>query len=206
MARACSSTTRKNASQRSSTPTPIRSSRSRRCAIGLKNAGASPTSIDAWFSAWDYAALAATMIRTLLEEAPASISMMRGDAAPLFNLRDLDRGRRASRQIARQLGFEQPVRADRHAAPRQSRLVLLRGLAFRPRDAAGHGRGARWARRHGRDLALCGRRRPHAPHLRQQQRVRLARHLLCGDFLHAGRLDLAVERGPLHGCDRLWQQ
>lgn len=75
----------------------------------LKERGREPESIDAWFSAWDYAALAATMIRTLLEEAPASISMMRGDASPLFNLRDLDRGRRASRQIARQLGFDQPV-------------------------------------------------------------------------------------------------
>jgi len=75
----------------------------------LADHGRGPESIDAWFSAWDYAALASTMIRTLLEEAPGSINMMRGDASPLFNLRDLDRGRRASRHIARQLGRDEPI-------------------------------------------------------------------------------------------------
>src|SRR5512140_959701 len=31
--------------------------------------------VDAWFSAWDYAALSATLIRSLLEELPANIGM-----------------------------------------------------------------------------------------------------------------------------------
>ncbi|MBI4367143.1 MAG: carbamoyltransferase, partial [Deltaproteobacteria bacterium] len=65
--------------------------------------------IDGWFSAWDYPAFGATLIRTLLEEAPASFSMIRGEPTPLFNLRDLDRGTRASRHIARQLGTGEPV-------------------------------------------------------------------------------------------------
>jgi carbamoyltransferase len=66
--------------------------------------GFAPKRVDAWFSAWDQAAFSATLIRTLLEEAPASFSMIRGEGTPLFNLRDLDRGTRAARHIARQLG------------------------------------------------------------------------------------------------------
>ena len=65
--------------------------------------------IDGWFTSWDYVALGATLIRTLLEEAPASFSMIRGEPTPLFNLRDLDRGTRAARHIGRQLGFAEPV-------------------------------------------------------------------------------------------------
>jgi len=68
-----------------------------------------PERIDAWFTSWDYAAFGATLIRTLLEEAPQSFSMVRGEATPLFNLRDLDRGTRASRRIGRQLGLPAPV-------------------------------------------------------------------------------------------------
>lgn len=71
--------------------------------------GLGPEAVDAWFTSWDYAALSATLVRTLLEEAPASFSMIRGAGTPLFNMRDLDRGRRAARHIARQLGLKQPV-------------------------------------------------------------------------------------------------
>jgi len=42
--------------------------------------------IDGWFASWDYAAFGATLIRTVLEEAPASFSMIRGEPTPLFNL------------------------------------------------------------------------------------------------------------------------
>jgi carbamoyltransferase len=65
--------------------------------------------IDAWFSAWDYAGLSATLIRTLLEELPANIGMTKGDPTGLFNLRDFDRGSRAPRHIARQLGLSEWV-------------------------------------------------------------------------------------------------
>src|ERR1019366_5443883 len=58
--------------------------------------------IDAWFSSWDYAALAATLIRSLLEELSVNIGMTKGDPT-----------------------------ADRHPAPRQSRLVLVRDIAVR---------------------------------------------------------------------------
>ncbi len=132
----------------------------------LSRRGHGPERIDAWFTSWDYAALGATLIRTLLEEAPASFSMIRGEGTPLFNLRDLDRGTRAARRIARQLGMR-AGRSDRHAAPRQPRLVFLRGLAVRPRADAGGDRRARRARRQERDLALRGRARPHAAALQQ---------------------------------------
>lgn len=75
----------------------------------LSARGSGPERIDAWFSSWDYAALGATLLRTLLEEAPQSFSMVRGQPTPLFNLRDLDRGTRAARHIGRQLGLPAPV-------------------------------------------------------------------------------------------------
>src|SRR5665811_1353931 len=65
--------------------------------------------IDAWFTSWDYAALGATLIRSLLEELPGNIGMMKGDPTGLFNLRDFDRGSRAPRHIARQLGLSEWV-------------------------------------------------------------------------------------------------
>jgi carbamoyltransferase len=65
--------------------------------------------IDAWFTSWDYAALGATLVRSLLEELPANIGMMKGDPTGLFNLRDFDRGSRAPRHIARQLGLSEWV-------------------------------------------------------------------------------------------------
>ncbi|MEJ2373975.1 MAG: carbamoyltransferase C-terminal domain-containing protein [Pseudolabrys sp.] len=69
-----------------------------------------PDRIDAWFTAWDYPALSATLIRTFLEEAPASLrTLMRAEGTPLFNARDLDRGFRAARHIGRQLGFAAPI-------------------------------------------------------------------------------------------------
>jgi carbamoyltransferase len=72
--------------------------------------GHGPDRIDAWFSAWDYAALNATLIRSFLEEAPASLRpLLRAEGTPLFNSRDLDRGYRAARHIGRQLGFAAPI-------------------------------------------------------------------------------------------------
>ena len=65
--------------------------------------------IDAWFSSWDYAALAATLIRSLLEELPVNIGMIKGDPTGLFNLRDFDRGSRTPRHIAQQLGLSEWV-------------------------------------------------------------------------------------------------
>src|SRR6185312_4357096 len=71
----------------------------------MKNMGLGPERIDAWLSSWDSPALFATLLRTALEEAPKSFSMVRRTATPLFNLRDLDRGTRAARRLGRHLGL-----------------------------------------------------------------------------------------------------
>jgi len=77
----------------------------------MASAGLALERIDGWFSAWDYAALLATLIRTLLEEAPATFKMIGEDSTQkgMFNLRDLDRGTRATRRLARQLDQAEPV-------------------------------------------------------------------------------------------------
>ncbi len=71
--------------------------------------GIAPADIDAWVATWDYAALAATLLRTLLEELPGSLSMLRLDATAAFNPRHLDQGSRAPRHVGRQLGYDTPV-------------------------------------------------------------------------------------------------
>ncbi len=171
----------------------------------LSARGLGPERIDAWFTSWDYAAFGATLIRTLLEEAPQSFSMVRGQATPLFNLRDLDRGTRAARHIGRQLGLPAPVdligtpHHDNHAwfsfavSPfaHEQKPVMVAVL-----DGLGD---------MGAISLYVDRARPHAPALPQRQRVRLARHFLRRDLLDPRRLDLAVERRPLHGRHRLWQ-
>ena len=72
----------------------------------LARAGIDAARIDGWFSAWDYAAFGATLLRTFLEEVPGSLPMLRGKPTPLFNLRDIDRGTRAARHLGRQLGSD----------------------------------------------------------------------------------------------------
>jgi carbamoyltransferase len=72
----------------------------------LARLGLDASHIDGWFSAWDYAAFGATLVRTFLEEFPGTIAMVRGKPTPLFNLHDIDRGTRASRHIGRQLGTD----------------------------------------------------------------------------------------------------
>jgi len=74
-------------------------------ASAAQRMGLAPERIDAWISSWDQPALFAALVRTVLEEAPASFSMIRRSATPLFNLRDLDRGVRAGRHLTRQLGL-----------------------------------------------------------------------------------------------------
>ncbi len=64
--------------------------------------------IDGWFSAWDLAALCATLIRTTLEEAPQTFGMLRDEPTGMFNIRAIDGGLRAARHIGKQLGMDAP--------------------------------------------------------------------------------------------------
>ena len=132
--------------------------------------------------------------------------MFRGEGTPLFNVRALDRGMRAARRIAQQLGFAAPVdligtpHHENHAwfsfaaSPfaREAKPVMVAVL-----DGLGDmGAISLYVVENGRMKPLYA----------NNSVFELARHFLRGDLLDAGRLDLAVERGPLHGRHRLWRQ
>lgn len=74
----------------------------------LDTMGLKPQDIDAWLSAWDQPALYAAFARTVLEEAPASLSLLR-NRMPQINLKLLDRGTRAAKHLGRALGLSSPV-------------------------------------------------------------------------------------------------
>jgi carbamoyltransferase len=83
-------------------------------AATMRTIGVEPSRIDGWFLAWDNAALGATILRTVMEEAPASLSLLRQTQLPIFNLEDAERATRAARNLGRDLGCETPVIAMPH--------------------------------------------------------------------------------------------
>ena len=127
--------------------------------------GIEPSRIDGWFSAWDHAALGATILRSVMEEAPASLSLLRQTQLPIFDLLDFKEAAGAAHELGRRLGAATPIIAmphhDNHAwfsycaSPfaRDERPVMVAVI-----DGAGD-------RRLG--LALCLRARPHAAALLQ---------------------------------------
>ncbi|MGH8101084.1 MAG: hypothetical protein ACREIW_07285 [Chthoniobacterales bacterium] len=80
----------------------------------LRKIGIEPSRVDGWFSAWDNAALGATILSTVMEEAPASLSLLRQTQLPIFNLEDAKRATRAARNLGRDLGCATPVIAMPH--------------------------------------------------------------------------------------------
>jgi carbamoyltransferase len=72
--------------------------------------GIGPERIDAWLLTWDYPAMGATLVRTMLEEAPGSIrSALDPGASVAMSLPQLERVARTGRRIAKQIGARQPV-------------------------------------------------------------------------------------------------
>jgi carbamoyltransferase len=65
--------------------------------------------IAAFVTTWDYPALLATMIRTVIEEAPGSLKLVTMPIVPAIDLRRLDKVRRLPRTLATQLGLPEPV-------------------------------------------------------------------------------------------------
>jgi carbamoyltransferase len=59
----------------------------------------------AWLTSWDYPALAGTLLRSVLEEAPQSLKLVRNTEAAGFDGRRLDQMTRAPKILARQLGL-----------------------------------------------------------------------------------------------------
>jgi carbamoyltransferase len=75
----------------------------------LRQMGRNVGDISAFVTTWDYPVLVATMIRTVLEEAPASFKMLSMRIAPAFDRRRMDQMRRTPKILGRQLGLSEPV-------------------------------------------------------------------------------------------------
>ena len=73
--------------------------------------------------------LAGTMARSLVEELPESLKLLRFTDASAFDRRRLEQMMRSPKILARQLRPDRAAAADLHAAPWQSRLVFVCGLA-----------------------------------------------------------------------------
>lgn len=68
-----------------------------------------PDRIDAWLGTWDYPALSATLLRTLLEELPASAGMIRPNAFPFMNVDHLFQASRGPAALAAAMGQKRPI-------------------------------------------------------------------------------------------------
>jgi carbamoyltransferase len=75
----------------------------------MERIGIGPERIAAWLGTWDYAALATTIVRTALEEFPASLSLFRAHETPVLNVRNIDPATRAPRHLGRALELPGPV-------------------------------------------------------------------------------------------------
>jgi carbamoyltransferase len=75
----------------------------------LRRMGRDIGDIAAFVTTWDYPALVSLLIRTSFEEAPASLKLLHAPIAPAISLRQLDRVRRLSPMLGRELGLAKPV-------------------------------------------------------------------------------------------------
>jgi carbamoyltransferase len=75
----------------------------------MRGMGLEPSRIDAWISAWDHAALGAMTVRTFMEEAPGSLSMLGEGDSPMFNMRHALEGSRMARFLGEELGLGHPA-------------------------------------------------------------------------------------------------
>ena len=75
----------------------------------LREMGRDVGDIDAWVTSWDYPTLAGTLARSVLEELPQSIKLVRTTEAAGFDGRRLDQMTRTPKILARQLGLAERV-------------------------------------------------------------------------------------------------
>jgi len=75
----------------------------------LRGMGREIRDIDAWLTSWDYPTLAGTMIRSVIEELPQSLKLLRLKDASAFDGRRLDQMTRSPKALARQLGLSERV-------------------------------------------------------------------------------------------------
>jgi carbamoyltransferase len=75
----------------------------------LRGMGRDIGDIDAWLTSWDYPDLFGTIARSLLEEAPQSLRLMRATDAAGFDGRRLDQMTRTPKILGKQLGLSERV-------------------------------------------------------------------------------------------------
>jgi carbamoyltransferase len=75
----------------------------------LRGIGRDIGDIDAWLTSWDYPDLAGTLVRSVLEELPQSLRLLRTTEAAGFDGRRLDQMTRTPKILGRQLGLWQRV-------------------------------------------------------------------------------------------------
>jgi carbamoyltransferase len=75
----------------------------------LRGVGRDIGDIDAWLTSWDYPTLAGTLARSVLEELPQSLKLLRTTEAAGFDGRRLDQMTRTPKILGRQLGLAERV-------------------------------------------------------------------------------------------------
>src|ERR1700712_1531927 len=75
----------------------------------LRGLGRDIGDIDAWLTSWDYPTLAGTLARSVLEEMPQSLKLLRTTEAAGFESRRLEQMTRTPKLLARQLGLSERV-------------------------------------------------------------------------------------------------
>ena len=75
----------------------------------LRGMGRDIGDIDAWLTSWDYPTLAGTLARSVLEELPQSLKLLRTTEAAGFESRRLEQMTRTPKLLARQLGLTERV-------------------------------------------------------------------------------------------------
>jgi carbamoyltransferase len=75
----------------------------------LRGMGRDIGDIDAWLTSWDYPTLAGTLARSVLEEMPQSLKLLRTTEAAGFDGRRFDQMTRTPKILARQLGLTERV-------------------------------------------------------------------------------------------------
>ena len=75
----------------------------------LRGIGRDIGDIDAWLTSWDYPTLAGTLARSVLEEIPQSLKLLRTTEAAGFESRRLEQMTRTPKLLARQFGLSERV-------------------------------------------------------------------------------------------------
>jgi carbamoyltransferase len=75
----------------------------------LRGMGRDIGDIDAWLTSWDYPTLAGTLARSVLEELPQSLKLLRTTEAAGFDGRRLDQMTRTPKILGKQLGLSERV-------------------------------------------------------------------------------------------------